>query len=316
MSAPESNSKVPPSLLSEPAKDGQAGGSRILANLEGRVDPSANQKPKRSRALPLVVAALVIAAGGVGAYQLQHRASAEKVAAAAAQKDAANGASTVVASSVRLASGVTASVSASAVPAAAPATIVAADDASKDMPRAHASNDDGSRLSRALADGAGGSDEHASAAIVSGTNTDDTAKPASAASSKHADTASKAAHGKHDKRQLAEERHSKESKAAVASRAKKPNGKQESKDDSDADLLAALVARTKPASTRSGQPADAQAAAKKVGAAGNPTATLAERINECGQHGFFEEQLCRWRVCDGHWGKDPHCPAAAQARQP
>ncbi|CAG9260929.1 hypothetical protein [Paraburkholderia caribensis] len=313
MSAPESNSKVPPSLLSEPAKDGQAGGSRILANLEGRVDPSANQKPKRSRTLPVVVAALVIVAGGVGAYQLQHRSSAEKVATAAA-----NGASTVVASSVTLASSVTASASApsASMPATAPATIVAADDASKDAQRAQASNDDGSRLSRALADGAGASEGPASAAIVASAKEDDAAKSASAANPKHADTASKASHGKHDKRQLAEERHSKESKAAVASRAKKQNGKQDPKDDSDADLLAALVARTKPASSKPGQPADAQVASKKVSATGNPTATLAERINECGQHGFFEEQLCRWRVCDGHWGKDPHCPAAAQARQP
>ncbi|CAG9206450.1 Tail fiber protein [Paraburkholderia sabiae] len=309
MSAPESNSKVPPSLMSGPAKDGQAGGSRILANLEGRVDPSANPKPKRSRALPVAIAALVIVAGGVGAYQLQHRSAGTE-----AQKEAANGASTVIASSVKLASDVTAS--ASAASAAAPATIVADDEASKDAQRTQASNDDGSRLSRALADGAGASDEASSAAIVSNTKADDAAKPVSAtnaASAKHVETASKAEHGKHDKRQLAEERHSKESKTAAASRAKKQNGKQDAKDDSDADLLAALVARTKPASAKADKAADAQAASKKV----NSTATLAERINECGQHGFFEEQLCRWRVCDGHWGKDPHCPAAsAQARQP
>ncbi|MBN3753171.1 hypothetical protein G3N95_09465 [Paraburkholderia sp. Tr-20389] len=306
MSAPESNSKVPPSLLSGPAKDGQAGGARILANLEGRVDPSANTKPKRSRALALAIAALVIVAGSVGAYQLQHRSSAADV-----QKVAANGASTVVASSIKLASGVTPG--APAASATAPATIVADDDATKDAQRTQASNDDGSRLSRALANGAGSSDEASSAAVVSNAKADDVAKSASAANAKQVETASKAVRDKHDKRQLAEERHAKESKTAVASRVKKQNGKQEAKDDSDADLLAALVARTKPASAKGDKSADGQVASKKVGA----TATLAERINECGQHGFFEEQLCRWRVCDGHWGKDPHCPAAsAQARQP
>ncbi len=310
MSAPESNSKVPPSLLSGPAKDGQAGGSRILANLEGRVDPSANPKPKRSRTLPLAIAALVIVAGSVGAYQMQHRSARTDT-----QKEAANGASTVITSSVKLASGVTAS--ASAASAAAPATIIADDDVSKDTQRAQASNDDGSRLSRALADGAGAPDEASSAAIVSNAKADGTTKPASAASAKHVEAASKTEHGKHDKRQLAEERHAKESKTAVASRAKKQNSKQDAKDDSDADLLAALVARTKPAAAKGDKPPEAQAASKKVSATGNSTATLAERINECGQHGFFEEQLCRWRVCDGHWGKDPHCPAAsAQARQP
>ncbi|WP_109479259.1 hypothetical protein [Paraburkholderia sp. C35] len=313
MSAPDSNAKVPPSLLSEPAKDGQAGGSRILANLEGRVDPSANTRPKRSRTLPIVVAALVIAAGGVGAYQLQHRA-----AGANADRTAANGASTVMAASVKVASGVTAN--ASAAPASspantpqanAPATIVADDDASKDASRTQASNDDSSRLSRALADGAGASDEGASAAIAAN------AKPASAAAVQHSDTASKAKRDKHDKRQLAEERHAKESKTAVASRAKKQGSKPEAKDDSDADLLAALVARTRPASANGTKAVDGQAASKKVSASGNANATLAERISECGEHGFFEEQICRWRVCDGHWGKDPHCPAAsAQARQP
>ncbi|MBN3759548.1 hypothetical protein [Burkholderia sp. Ac-20365] len=318
MSAPESNSKVPPSLLSEPVKDGQAGGSRILANLEGRVDPSANQKPKRSRTLPVVVAALVIVAGGVGAWQLQQRSS-----VAGADKVAANGASTVVTSSIKVASGVTASMTASAsaasAPTAAPATIVADDDASKDKQPTQASSDDGNRLSRALADGAGASDGPASAAIVSSAKADDAAKPASASNTKHADTeTSKAAHSKHDKRQLAEERRVKESKAAVASTTKKKQaGKQEVKDDSDADLLAALVARTKPASANGAKATDSQVASKKVSATGNSTGTLADRINECGQHGFFEEQLCRWRVCDGHWGKDPHCPAAsAQARQP
>jgi len=295
MSAPESNSKVAPSLLSEPAKGEHAGGSRILANLEGRVDPSANKKPKRSRAVPVVVALLVLLAGGVGAYQWQHSgASDEKVSTvdAAAKRDGK-----VVSAP---ASSTVAAIAAASSPA--PATIVADDDAGKNTQPAQAAGDDGNRLSRALADGASAVEEPASAAVVT----------------KHAATAAKPTHDKrddkhdekHDKRQLAEQKHTKENKTTVASHSKKSPGKAEVKDDSDADLLAALVARTKPASSKS---AGNQAATKKVS---DTPATLAARINECGQHGFFEEQLCRWRVCDGHWGKDPNCPAAAQTRQP
>jgi hypothetical protein len=171
-----------------------------------------------------------------------------------------------------------------------------------------------------LTNGAGASDEHASesvaaaAAVAAG---GDAARPVVAANSTQAATGSKSSHDKHDKRQLADERHSKEHKAAVALSAKKHNARPAQKDDSDADLLAALVARTTPARSRQAAENSPQAASKKAGAAGNPAATLADRINECGQHPFFEEQLCRWRVCDGHWGRDPHCPtASAQARQP
>ena len=32
--------------------------------------------------------------------------------------------------------------------------------------------------------------------------------------------------------------------------------------------------------------------------------SLASRVKECSERGFFEDQLCRWRVCEGHWGKD------------
>ncbi|MET5012744.1 phage tail protein, partial [Burkholderia pseudomallei] len=32
---------------------------------------------------------------------------------------------------------------------------------------------------------------------------------------------------------------------------------------------------------------------------------------------FFEDQLCRWRVFEIHWGKDPACATSAtQYRQP
>ncbi|HLX03196.1 MAG TPA: hypothetical protein VKS80_13915 [Trinickia sp.] len=84
-----------------------------------------------------------------------------------------------------------------------------------------------------------------------------------------------------------------------------------SKDDSDADLLAALVARTPPYSAK--KPA---VPATEPGAKAHQASSLAEQVKDCGTRGFFEDQLCRWRVCDGHWGKDPACPNAAQAKQP
>jgi hypothetical protein len=60
------------------------------------------------------------------------------------------------------------------------------------------------------------------------------------------------------------------------------------------------------------KPADAKGATTKVSAVANGgDPKLAERVKECGTRGFFEDQLCRWRVCDGHWGKDPSCPGSA-----
>jgi hypothetical protein len=86
------------------------------------------------------------------------------------------------------------------------------------------------------------------------------------------------------------------------------------KDDPDADLLAALVARTKPADTKAG--ANGAATTRVSASANSGDPKLAERVKECGTRGFFEDQLCRWRVCDGHWGKDPAFPGSATlARQ-
>ncbi|HHT8870334.1 TPA: phage tail protein, partial [Burkholderia cenocepacia] len=111
---------------------------------------------------------------------------------------------------------------------------------------------------------------------------------------------------KHRKEQQAELAQAKKRREATPTRTAKAAGK----DDPDADLLAALVARTKPA--------DKKLAAQKGQAVPTKTAattggSLASRVKECSERGFFEDQLCRWRVCDGHWGKDPACPSAAQS---
>ena len=311
MSTPESsNSKAPPSLLSDKAKGADRNGSRILANLEGRVAPPA-EKPRRSKAPFLLVALLVIAAGGWGAWHMHQRVQSESLAAAASaseQKSAAAAASA--------ASEVVAKAEAPAPASSQAATIVADDSDSKAAAAsATAPASDGSRLSRALADGAEPSS--ASAPVASATAASAVTVPAAKHGKSATAVASKekhesAVHGKKESA-TASNRHASAPTAVAQSKKTRTNGNA-SKDDSDADLLAALVARTKPADakTASGN------TATRVSASATPgNARLAERVKECGQRGFFEDQLCRWRVCDGHWGKDPACPGSAQqARQP
>ncbi len=314
MSAPESsNSKAPPSLLSDKAKGADGNGSRILANLEGRVEPPTD-KPRRSKTPLLLVALLVIAAGGWGAWHMQQRVQTESLASATPTNA---GKAAVPASAASGAPQVTAKAEAPAAASSQAATIVA-DDSDSKAPAASAdapASGDGSRLSRALADGAEPSNP--STLVASATATSAVTVPAAkhgksstavASNTKH-DTA---AHGKKESA-TASNHHASAPTVVAQSKKSRPAGNA-SKDDSDADLLAALVARTKPADAKA---ADGNTATKVSASATPGNAKLAERVKECGQRGFFEDQLCRWRVCDGHWGKDPACPGAApQARQP
>lgn len=347
MSAPEdSNRKAspPPSLLSEPGQAAGQNGSRILANLEGRVAPQQageTAAASRSRKGPLALIALaVIAVAGWGAWRINsHNAAAPAVTAAAspASAAAASGATpaTLAAASAAAASEASGTQAAQAAGAsdAAPqtATIV------NDEP---ASAGSGNRLSQALANGA--TDASSNATVAAGAAATVAAAAVagkagvSAAGGKQDVAAAKgkpqhqtkaearlaAAEAKreeaHARQELAaKKRHDRQLEAAAKRRsagttAKKP-------DDPDADLLAALVARTKPADPGvplSAKPRKEKAApVQKVAAA--DTGSLAARVKECSQRGFFEDQLCRWRVCDGHWGKDPSCPSSAnQNRQP
>ncbi len=314
MSAPESsNSKAPPSLLSDKAKGADANGSRILANLEGRVAPPTDQ-PRRSKTPLVLVALLVIAAGGWGAWHMQQRVQTASLASAtpaSAEKAA------VPASAAGSAPQVTAKAEAPAAASSQAATIIA-DDSDSKAPAASASapaSGDDSRLSRALANGAEPS--NASTPVASATVASAVTVPSAkhgksatavASNAKHETTA----HGK--KESVIASSHHASAPTAVAQTKKSRAAGSASKDDSDADLLAALVARTKPADAKA---ADGSTATKVSASATPGNAKLAERVKECGQRGFFEDQLCRWRVCDGHWGKDPACPGAApQARQP
>ena len=318
MSAPEnSNSKAPPSLLSDKAKGADGNGSRILANLEGRVAPPAD-KPRRSRTPLALVALLVIAAGGWGAWHMQQRGQNESLAAAAPASAVNIGRAAVPASAVNGAVQVAANAQAPASSQAA--TIIADDSDSKAATASSASAGAAeSRLSRALADGAEPSGASvpvasvASGASASSARVASTAKhdksPAIASKSKH----EAGAHGKKESATASASSH-RSSTTTAAAQSKKAKPDTASKDDSDADLLAALVARTKPADskTSTGNPATKVATSAAPG-----NAKLAERVKECGQRGFFQDQLCRWRVCDGHWGKDPACPGSTpQARQP
>ncbi|QQJ97497.1 phage tail protein [Burkholderia ambifaria] len=317
MSAPEnSNSKTPPSLLSDtkPAGGGGPQQSRILANLEGRVTPPADA-PRRSLKGPIAaVVALVVAVGGWGAWRWQQQSGEQAVVAAApvpapAKVETASGGAPQVAQNA-----------ASAAPAAQPATIVNDDAASQTVASASsASGADSSRLSRALASGA----DDASGAATAGAAATTAAAAAAATKTAKADTAKGdkvAARGKADAKTETKadaRKHHKEQQAELAQAKKRreattrtASAKASGKDDPDADLLAALVARTKPA--------DKKAAAQKGQAVPTKTAattggSLASRVKDCSERGFFEDQLCRWRVCDGHWGKDPACPTAAQS---
>ncbi|MFM0255884.1 hypothetical protein [Paraburkholderia sediminicola] len=312
MSAPESsNSKAPPSLLSDKAKGADGNGSRILANLEGRVAPP-TEKPRRSKAPFLLAALLVIAAGGWGAWHMQQRTQSESLAAATparAEKTAAPAAASAAPQVVAKAE--------APVPASSQAATIVADDSDSKTAAASATApaSDGSRLSRALADGAEPSS--APAPVASATAASAVTVPAAKHGKSATAVASKekhesAAHGKKESATASNRRAS--GPTAVAQSKKTHASGSASKDDSDADLLAALVARTKPADAK---PAAGNTATKVSASATAGNAKLAERVKECGQRGFFEDQLCRWRVCDGHWGKDPACPGSAQqARQP
>ncbi|WP_133645299.1 hypothetical protein [Paraburkholderia flava] len=327
MSAPDnSNSKAPPSLLSDTEKGAQANGSRILANLEGRVAPPTD-KPRRSRAPIAIVALLVIAAGGWGAWQLQHRAGHSEVVASSASTatPAPTAASKAVATPASGTAQVAAKAPDSAASASQAATIIADDSTDKDT---KASTDaaasgagDDSRLSRALASGAQDASDTAPAASAAAT----TATTAVVKHDKSTTVASNATKhdASHTKHEAANAHHAGASTTVAQAKKSTHDAKAgATRDDSDADLLAALVARTKPADAKpaptknNGATGKSAPHASRAGTPAPATASLAQRVKECSEQGFFEEQFCRWRVCDGHWGKDAACPSASQTRQP
>jgi hypothetical protein len=316
MSAPDkSNSKAPPSLLSNAGNGADANGSRILANLEGRVEPQADA-PRNSRTPLILVALLVLCVGSWGAWRVQRHAVSKAAEAVASGNVVAKA---PVASAASAAAPVTLAAASQAGPASASpsqaATIVSDNSADKDGASAPANADD-SRLSRALANGADEANPVSPAKTVAaagGKNDESkaTTKSAEVVSSGSASGKNRhesvPTHGKHE---LADSKaHPANSKTVAQS--KKPEPGTRRREDADADLLAALVARTEPYDPKT----PVSAKTSKVSASTRPAnAHLAEQVEACGKNGFFEEQLCRWRVCDGHWGKDPSCPQSDSRR--
>jgi hypothetical protein len=255
---------------------------------------------------------------------MQQRAPAEPVAGAL-PASGANVARAAVAASVASATVQVAANAQAPAPASSQAATIIADDSDSKAAASSASASAGladNRLSRALADGAVPSGASTSVAAVAPVSGASATAPAVASAAKHDKSSTAvasrskheaAAHGKKETVTASAGNH-RSGTTIAATQTKKAKPGATSKDDSDADLLAALVARTKPADSKAG---GSSSAAKVPTSAAPGNAKLAERVKECGQRGFFEDQLCRWRVCDGHWGKDPACPGSAQqARQP
>ncbi len=317
MSAPEStSSKGRPSLLSETAPGVADSSSRILASLEGRA--VAQPIPRRRSKKPLMAAALaVIGFGAFGAWQWQRIQQGEPTAVAAAPAaQAGTGAGKAQPAMPANASATALAAAASGAAAAPQAAVIVADDpVQADRAAAASSGAGNDPLSRALASGVAPADKTASPVAVAG---------ASGANAAVAKQASAAAVASRADRQTAKSRYAEKDKKIAAEHASKHAKKRSksAKDDPDVDLLAALVARTKPyepnaANKNPPKGTSAAAASAKTAqpSAGAHHASLGDQLKACDKGNFFEAQACRWRVCSGHWGADPACPSTASAAQ-
>ncbi|WP_132256798.1 hypothetical protein [Paucimonas lemoignei] len=121
------------------------------------------------------------------------------------------------------------------------------------------------------------------------------------------------------------------SSIANAPRQSMAKGKSAEK-DGDVELIAALLNRVsaksdpvaedaarKQASAKSASRSGAadQKKAKKNGlvreSATPSQASVEAQLKRCGTMGFLDSELCRIRVCDGRWGREPGCPENSQA---
>jgi hypothetical protein len=292
MNVPETTSKGRPSLHSETAPGGPDNSSRILASLEGRV--SAQQLPRRRSKKPWAIAAVlaVIGAGALGAWQWQRSQDAGHAVVASGASHAAAGASaaTVVNASGAAAASARVAQSGQDAASSSQAAVIVADNTAS-SPAVTGTDP----LSRALTNGASSTD-NATAAVGASSAAVAGKQSAAAAQAPHESAKN------HRAEKHAAERGGKHAKNRAAPK----------HDDPDVDLLAALVARTKPYDAHAPQKSasDAKAAAAK----GRPV-SLAAQIKRCDEANFFEAQLCRWRVCADHWGKDPACRSSNSEQQ-
>jgi len=324
MSVPDpSNSKAPPSLLSGKEKAEHANSSRILASLEGRVE-SGPERPRRSKSAYTLLALLIAGAAAWGGWHYlrdartdsrtdsptdspisaQAGANGNKTVVAAGASSQLASAAGNTAAAFKATSGATVQVAGAQAPAVTSqaASIVAADD--------NATPKTTGRIASALENGA--SEELAASAATPANkvaNTTDVAGKKVAKSEIVAQGDATAAR-KSLRQDVREARDSKTSRheTLAAQNKKRPPAQNAGKpEDQDVDLLAALVSRTKPYTPPATDKRDT--AATKLSAKAD--AGLAARLKECGKDNFFTDEICRWRVCDGHWGKDPACPAAS-----
>jgi hypothetical protein len=321
MSVPDpSNSKAPPSLLSGKEKAEHANGSRILASLEGRVE-SGPARPRRSKSAYALLSLLIASAAAWGGWHYlrdartdsptgspisaQAGANANKTITAADASSHPTSAAGNTAAAPKPPSGATVQVAgAQAAVNSQAAKIVAADDD-------NAASKTAGRIASALENGA--SEEVAVSAAAPANkvaNTTDAAGKKVAKSDKTTGAGAKAARRslRQDVREARDSKTSRHETLAAQSK-KRPSAQNAGKpDDQDVDLLASLVSRTKPYAPPATGKQDAEATRSSVKA----DAKLAARLKECGKDNFFTGEICRWRVCDGHWGKDLACPASSE----
>lgn len=126
---------------------------------------------------------------------------------------------------------------------------------------------------------------------------------------------------------------SREKSAEKKSQLKRSTGQlaKPSRKDKDVELIAALLTHVSPSGAsgqqstqKKGKPGD-ETAMSPVSGGGkaakpgqdvivrSPGDSTADLVKRCQALGFIEGQLCRARICAGHWGKDPACPSATQA---
>ncbi|SAL51680.1 hypothetical protein AWB69_05306 [Caballeronia udeis] len=324
MSVPDpSNSKAPPSLLSGKEKGEHANGSRILASLEGRVE-SGPVRPRRSKSAYALLSLLIASAAAWGGWHYLHDARTDSPTGSPISAQAgANANKTITAADAfshpTSAAGNTAA--APKPPSGATVQVAGAQAAVNSQAASIVADDDDNaaskttgRIASALENGA--SEEVAVSAAAPANkvaNTTDAAGKKVAKSEKT--TGGARADAKAARRSLRQDvREARDSKTSrhetLAAQSKKhPSAQNAGKpDDQDVDLLAALVSHTKPYTPPATGKQDAEATRSSVKA----DATLAARLRECGKDNFFTDEICRWRVCDGHWGKDLACPASSE----
>lgn len=90
-------------------------------------------------------------------------------------------------------------------------------------------------------------------------------------------------------------------------------GKTPPRNDSDAALLATLMAYGLPPAS---PPGTKVYKTDGVFVRELPGSPLSARLAECRKLGFLESEQCRLRVCAGHWGTAPECPNAQSHVEP